>query len=205
MPSRCGCYGTCDSAASPLPCPACCGLGGWGGRWGDAGGRPWRLRHWPRGRPSCRRSSVPRRPWRAARTPHRPPSWRSDRGPGRDSRRRTSSGSNGAVNDSTSISAIFDLTVGDTRPRRDRSSSSTDSAGHDLVGIGQRRHDQPDLDGADRRRVLAGAHHEPGDGHLAVDFNRPRQQHVRLRVEGGASSTSSRRRPDRSGPARRTR
>ena len=39
--------------------------------------------------------------------------------------------------------------------------------GDDLIGVGQRRHHQPALVGAERGGVLAAAHHEPHDRHLA--------------------------------------
>ena len=50
----------------------------------------------------------------------------------------------------------------------------------DLVGVRQRRHHQPAVLGADRRRVLLVAHDEAADGDLAARLHRPRQQHVGL-------------------------
>ena len=55
-----------------------------------------------------------------------------------------------------------------------------------LVGIGERRHHEASLLGADRRGVLLVAHHEPADRHFPAGLHRSRQQHVGLgRTVGG--------------------
>ena len=151
---------------------------------GAACGPSWPPRRWPRARPSGRRSSASRPPPRAPRTPRRPPSSRSGRAPARGSRRGTCrvrtrrSATRRAPRPSCTSRAE---TSTSSRP----ASSSIESGQHDLVGVGQRRHHQPPVDGPDRRRVLLVAHHEAADGDLAGLLHRPGQQHVRLRVGVG--------------------